>query len=705
MITQYTHLGLVRIGFVCAGLLFQACSGGESAPPPQPAPILGSITVMSSAASIEVGNTQQYEAVAKDTNGNVMPGVTVTWSVSHQNVATIDSRGLALGVAPGATTVTATHGSIASQFVTLTVTGAPVPPAIGTSPTSLSFSVQAGANPATQTLSISNAGGGTLNWSASASANWLALSPASGSGSGVVTVSVSTGTLTAGSYNAAITLSATGTPSITIPVALTITAVPVPPAIGVSPTSLSFTAQEGDTNPAAQTLTISNTGGGTLSWSVSHDATWLSHTPGTGIGNGTVTISVTTGTLTAGTYTGQVTLWPTGAPSFTVPVTLTITSAPVAQRALLPPWLTYCDNAICSALPPVVVDVCPSVTPSCNPSRSTMVVPQVNGVPVSAITINLIQDLTHLYLPNTVARFVSGDGQVFPGTTLINVYSAPGVQLRSEQNFLISTYGVAPIWGGTTAINFTTTHLTSALLDMWFYQHPTYTPDSSAATLHAQGETLISTEQALSGITTSEHVTAYFLPFELAYPTRYGEGNFSYGNGTITINYESPLLIADSGGIANTSLPRMAHEYAHELFNEIQGAFLGNIRCLNEGIADAVGFVSGFLPENQFGPWGVRGLEFTDGCPPMSALHDVGNCYFWHVKTAGLLTPSFVYGIFHPQHTYAFDSCAQNTLETGNSILVYFTEAAGGANMIPVLDAMKIPHAVSYAAAKQALGF
>ena len=38
------------------------------------------------------------------------------------------------------------------------------------------------------------------------------------------------------------------------------------------------------------------------------------------------------------------------------------------------------------------------------------------------------------------------------------------------------------------------------------------------------------------------------------------------------------------------------------------------------------------------------------------------------------------------------------------SILVYFTEAAGGASMIPVLESMKIPHAGSYGAAKQALG-
>ena len=61
--------------------------------------------------------------------------------------------------------------------------------------------------------------------------------------------------------------------------------VSVNPAIGTSPTSLSFTAQQGGGNPTAQTLTISNTGGGTLSWSASDSTTWLSLSPASGTGN------------------------------------------------------------------------------------------------------------------------------------------------------------------------------------------------------------------------------------------------------------------------------------------------------------------------------------------------------------------------------------------------------------------------------------
>jgi hypothetical protein len=203
------------------------------------------------------------------------------------------------------------------------------PPAIGTSPTSLSFTAtQNSGNPATQTLSISNTGDGTLSWTASDNAPWLTLSPASGTGDGAVTLTVTTGTLTAGGHNATVTLNATGATSVTVPVTFTIATVPVPPAIGVSPTSLSFTATKGGADPETQTLSISNTGGGTLNWTAIDNAPWLTLLTllgqASGTGNGVMTVSVATGTMAVGTYTGSITLSATGASTVTVPVTFTI---------------------------------------------------------------------------------------------------------------------------------------------------------------------------------------------------------------------------------------------------------------------------------------------------------------------------------------------------------------------------------------------
>ena len=247
---------------------------------------------------------------------------------------------LTAGSYSGTVTMSATGASSVTVPVTFTVAAAPVPPAIGASPTSFSFAAtQGGANPATQTVSISNTGGGTLSWTASDNAAWLTLSPASGTGNGTVTLTVATGTLTAATYSGTITLAATGASSMTVPVTFTVTTAPVPPTIGASPTSLSFTAQQGGGNPIAQTLNISNTGGGTLSWSASPDTTWLAVSPASDTGNGAATVSATTGILTAGSYTGKITLSATGASSMTVSVTFTVTAAPTIS--LSPTSLTY----------------------------------------------------------------------------------------------------------------------------------------------------------------------------------------------------------------------------------------------------------------------------------------------------------------------------------------------------------------------------
>ena len=205
------------------------------------------------------------------------------------------------------------------------------PPAIGASPTNLSFTAtQGGANPATQTLSISNTGDGTLSWTASASANppWLTLSPASGTGDGAVTLTVTTGALAAGSYSATVTLNATGADAVTVPVKFTVATASMPPAIGVSPTSFSFTARRGGSDPATQTLSISNTGSGTLNWTAVDNTPWLALLTllgqASGTGNAVVPVSVSIGNLAVGTYTGSITVSATGATSVTVPVTLNI---------------------------------------------------------------------------------------------------------------------------------------------------------------------------------------------------------------------------------------------------------------------------------------------------------------------------------------------------------------------------------------------
>jgi Viral BACON domain len=170
-------------------------------------------------------------------------------------------------------------------------------PAIGVSPSSLSFTAMAGgSNPASKALNISNTGGGTLYWSTHDPSGWL-ISTGSGTNNGSVQVYVNQNGLVAGTYSTSVTISASGYPSQTrtIPVTLTVTTSGggSSPTISYSPTSLSFTGTIGGPNSANQSLRISNSGGGTLSWTVTDSRGWLGVSPASGTNTGTVTVFAT----------------------------------------------------------------------------------------------------------------------------------------------------------------------------------------------------------------------------------------------------------------------------------------------------------------------------------------------------------------------------------------------------------------------------
>ena len=81
-----------------------------------------------------------------------------------------------------------------------------------------------------------------------------------------------------------------------------------PPALSVSPASLAFSGTAGGTSPAAKTLTVTNAGGGTMNWTASESASWLSLSPTSGTNNGTITATPSITGLAAGTYTTDVTV-------------------------------------------------------------------------------------------------------------------------------------------------------------------------------------------------------------------------------------------------------------------------------------------------------------------------------------------------------------------------------------------------------------
>ena len=109
----------------------------------------------------------------------------------------------------------------------------------------------------------------------------------------------------------------------------------LPPSISASPSSLGFTASVGAPNPPSQTITISNTGGGSaLSWTASSNASWLSVAPASGTTPSTLTVSASTSGLPSGSYSGVITITSAGAPNSpqTVAVTLTVANVLLASN-------------------------------------------------------------------------------------------------------------------------------------------------------------------------------------------------------------------------------------------------------------------------------------------------------------------------------------------------------------------------------------
>ncbi len=94
------------------------------------------------------------------------------------------------------------------------------------------------------------------------------------------------------------------------------------PSMSVTPADLDF----GTTTTTMQ-FRISNTGTGNLGWSVTDDRTWMSLSPTNGVSitdTDTITVTVNRGSLSAGTYTGSITVTPSVGSVQTINVTMKI---------------------------------------------------------------------------------------------------------------------------------------------------------------------------------------------------------------------------------------------------------------------------------------------------------------------------------------------------------------------------------------------
>ncbi len=179
---------------------------------------------------------------------------------------------------------------------------------IAVTPSSLQFTYTGGGTvPAASPIQITNSGSGTLAWTATTTASWLSLSAASGTAPSTLNLAVSPGSLTAGTYTSDIQLAATGASNtpVKIAVTLTVSAAVTPAALSVAPKTLTFNYAVGATAPAAQSVSITNIGAGTLSWTASSSALWIGLSAASGTAPATLKITVNPANMAAGTLYGN----------------------------------------------------------------------------------------------------------------------------------------------------------------------------------------------------------------------------------------------------------------------------------------------------------------------------------------------------------------------------------------------------------------
>ncbi|MBI4465611.1 MAG: hypothetical protein HY647_12980 [Acidobacteria bacterium] len=314
-------------------------------------PVFGgtlSLTLVSGANSSGAGGVPI--AVPSPVTADRIIGTTLTYEVTTSSNAAEEEIGIPLGFfttgvpsPAGPIPVSVELAPVSNVDTASSIGFAPIPrfvpfplpllpPQILLNPAGLGFRAALGTNPPLQTITIANAGGSTLNWTAfvstSSGGNWLSLSANSGTAPTTVAVLINSANLAAGTYQG--TLQISSPEALNSPQIANVELIVGTPAISLSPNSLLFVTSAGS-NPASQTFQVNNAGTGFLNWSASvitqSGGNWLSISPTAGVSPSTITATVDSATLPAGSYTATIIIVsaPSGIPAGNSPQVANVT--------------------------------------------------------------------------------------------------------------------------------------------------------------------------------------------------------------------------------------------------------------------------------------------------------------------------------------------------------------------------------------------
>ena len=303
--------------------------------------------------TLEVKNTGvnplNYSVAADAEWVQIEPAAGSSTGETVEHRVTVDKSGLGPREEPYSSVITVdcpeSYNNPQTVSVSLKIDNEP-PPKLWISPQNLNFSAQINGNdPASQQIEIKNSAQGTLRYEISADKSWITVTPDSGQSKGNTrrhTVSVSAAGLGSGDHKATLTVrdrNASNSPR-RIQAILSLSKEPLP-EIWVNTRSLNFSASTGGGDPAPKSIRIKNSGGGTLKYTVSEDASWLSVNPNSGQSTGAErshTVSVNKSGLSAGNYSAQIAVADSSAVNSPQKVNISLNiSAPLTDNSI---WIS-----------------------------------------------------------------------------------------------------------------------------------------------------------------------------------------------------------------------------------------------------------------------------------------------------------------------------------------------------------------------------
>ena len=299
---------------------------------------LGSATAQNLEIGTTTGNSIPYSISATST-GNWLSVNPSSGSAPGQVTVTANSSGLVAGTYTGNLTIlasTAVNTTNSNIQVTLVVSPNGTANLVTTPFGGAVFTVA----PGTTTIQTRQIQVGTTNFvsvpisvTTDSTTGALTVSTNSNTTPATITISLNPSAFGTGTYPGIVFINSTGAGNsrLELPITLIVTGTNVGISqLSLNPNTLSFFGQPGGTPPAQSTVSVTSNGPA-ISYSVSANQPWLIAGPSSGgTTPGTLTIGVNPSNLTAGNYTGQVTVTGGGS-TVNLPVTFTVTTNPLVQ--------------------------------------------------------------------------------------------------------------------------------------------------------------------------------------------------------------------------------------------------------------------------------------------------------------------------------------------------------------------------------------